>query len=63
MFYQSKKTTQYYPRPGSSAGKIETKIVGAHQVDKAFADMIRALFSIGDGMKGIPHVKVTRIFK
>jgi len=52
-----------YPRPGCSVGKIKTNIIGANRVNKAFEDMIRALFSIGDGMKGIPHVKVTRIFK
>ena len=61
--YQAKRTTRYFPKPGSSRGKIKTTISGAHRVDKAFADMIRALFSIGEGMKGIPHVKVTRTFK
>ena len=61
--YQAKRTTRYFPKPGSSSGKIKTTISGAHRVDKAFADMIRALFSIGDGMKNIPHVKVTRTFK
>ena len=61
--YYAKPSSQYYPKPGSSEGKIKTKIIGAKRVDKALADMIRALFSIGDGMKGIPHVKVTRTCK
>ena len=38
-------------------------IIGARRVDKAFADMIKAIFSIGDGMKNIPNVKVTRTFR
>ena len=61
--YQAKQSSQYYPKPGSSEGKIETKIIGAKRVDKAFADMMKAIFSIGDGMANIPHVKVTRKFK
>ena len=61
--YQAKPSSQYYPKPHSSEGKIETKIIGAKRVDKAFADMMKAIFSIGDGMANIPHVKVTRKFK
>ena len=61
--YEAKPTTQYYPRHGSSAGKISTKIIGANRVNKAFADMMKAIFSIGDGMANIPNVKVTRTFK
>ena len=61
--YQAKPTSQYYPRPGSSAGKIKTNIVGANRVNKAFGEMIRAIFSIGDGMAKIPNVKVTRSFR
>ena len=61
--YQAKPSSQYYPKPGSSEGKIKTKIIGAKRVDKAFADMMKAIFSIGDGMANIPHVKVTRTFK
>ena len=61
--YQAKPSSQYYPKPGSSEGKIKTKIIGAKRVDKAFADMMKAIFSIGDGMANIPHVKVTRKFK
>jgi len=38
-------------------------VIGARRVDKAFADMIKAIFSIGDGMAKIPNVKVTRTFK
>ena len=60
--YEAKRTTRYFAKPGSSAGKIETKIIGAHRVNKAFGQMIKALFSIGDGMANIPHVKVTRKF-
>ena len=61
--YYAKPSSQYYPKPGSSEGKIKTKIIGAKRVDKAFADMMKAIFSIGDGMANIPHVKVTRKFK
>ncbi len=61
--YYAKPSSQYYPKPGSSEGKIKTKIIGAKRVDKAFADMIKAIFSIGDGMANIPHVKVKRTFK
>ena len=61
--YYAKQSSQYYPKPGSSEGKIKTKIIGAKRVDKAFADMMKAIFSIGDGMANIPHVKVTRKFK
>ena len=61
--YYAKQSSQYYPKPGSSEGKIETKIIGAKRVDKAFADMMKAIFSIGEGMANIPHVKVTRTFK
>ena len=60
---RSKRTTRYFPKPGSSAGKIKTKIIGAKKVDDAFAKMMRAKFSIGDGMANIPHVKVTRTCK
>ena len=31
-------------------------IIGARRVDKAFADMIKAIFSIGDGAAKIPGV-------
>ena len=61
--YEAKPTTQYYPRPGSSAGKIETRIVGAQRVNRDFAKFIKAIFSIGDGMAKFPNVKVTRTFK
>ena len=61
--YQAKQSSQYYPKPGSSEGKIETKIIGAKRVDKAFADMIKAIFSIGEGLEKLPNIKVTRKFK
>tara|TARA_B100000315_G_scaffold216641_1_gene216665 strand:- start:380 stop:724 length:345 start_codon:yes stop_codon:yes gene_type:complete len=61
--YFAKPSSQYYPKPGSSEGKIETKIIGAKRVDKAFADMMKAIFSISDGMANIPRVKATRTFK
>ena len=60
---RSKRTTRYFPKPGSSAGKIKTKIIGAKRVDKAFADMIKAIFSIGEGLEKLPHIKVKRTFK
>ena len=58
-----KPSLQYYPKRGSSEGKIKTKIIGSKRVDKAFDDMMKAIFSIGEGMANIPHVKVTRTFK
>ncbi|SVB01736.1 uncharacterized protein METZ01_LOCUS154590 [marine metagenome] len=36
--------TDEVPKRGSSEGKIETKIIGSRRVDKAFADMIKAIF-------------------
>ena len=61
--YQAKRTSQYYPRPGSSAGKIKTTIIGAQRVNRDFAKFIKAIFSIGDGAAKIPNVKVTRTFR
>ena len=61
--YQAKPTSQYYPRPGSSAGKIKTNIIGAQRVNRDFAKFIKAIFSIGDGAAKIPGVKVTRTFR
>jgi len=61
--YFAKPSSQYYPKPGSSEGKIETKIIGVKRVDDAFAKMMKAIFSIGDGMANIPNVTVTRTFK
>ena len=61
--YYAKQSSQYYPKPGSSEGKIKTKIIGARRVDKAFADMIKAIFSIGEGLEKLPHIKVKRTFK
>tara|TARA_B100000315_G_scaffold229478_1_gene239083 strand:- start:404 stop:628 length:225 start_codon:yes stop_codon:yes gene_type:complete len=61
--YQAKPTSQYYPKPHSSEGKIKTKIIGAKRVDKAFTDMMKAIFSIGKGLAKLPNVKVTRKFK
>ena len=49
--YYAKPTSQYYPKSGSSEGKIATKIIGAKRVDKAFTDMIEAIFSIGEGLE------------
>ena len=59
----AKPTSQYYPKSGSSEGKIATKIIGAKRVDKAFADMIEAIFSISEGLEKLPNIKVTRKFK
>ncbi len=61
--YYAKPTSQYYPKPGSWEDTIETKIISAKRVDKAFADMMKAIFRIGDGTANIPHVKVTRTFE
>ena len=61
--FYAKQSSQYYPKPGSSEGKIKTKIIGAKRVDKAFADMIKAIFSIGEGLEKLPHIKVKRTFK
>ncbi len=61
--FYAKQSSQYYPKPGSSEGKIKTKIIGAKRVDKAFADMMKAIFSIGVGLEKLPHIKVKRTFK
>jgi len=60
--------TRYYrPRPGSSAGKISTSQIGHEKVYKKFEELIRTLFSIGQGKKGkrvkTPGVSVSRIIK
>ena len=53
--YQAKQSSQYYPMRGSSEGEI----IGARRVDKAFTDMMRALFSIGDRIS----VSINRIHR
>jgi hypothetical protein len=57
----------YKPRPFSSLGKIRTKQIGARRVQKDFENMMKAIFSITDGLrqKGqkrakMPAVKIDR---
>ena len=63
--FMAKPTTQYYPRPGSSTGKVATKQIGARKVQKDFEKLMKTLFSIGDNLnKGkrakMPKVNVSR---
>ena len=55
--FMAKRTTRYHPRPGSSAGKVSTKIIGDAQVERDFRKMIEAIFSIGENM---PNIGVKR---
>ena len=63
--FLAKKTTRYYPKPGSSAGRIITKQTGARRVQKDFEKLMKTLFSLGDSFnKGkrakMPKVNISR---
>ena len=55
--FMAKRTTRYYPKPGSSAGKVGTKIIGDAQVERDFRKMMEAIFNIGANM---PNIGVKR---
>ena len=61
--FEAKRTTQYYPRPGSSAGKVATKITGDAQVERDFRKLMETLFSLGDAFDKMKGVKVKRTYK
>ena len=63
--FRAKPTTQYYPDPGSSRGKVGTKQIGAKKVERDFRKLMETIFSLGDNLnKGkrakMPKVNVTR---
>ena len=63
--FRAKPTTQYYPRPNSSRGKVATKQIGAKRVQKDFEKLMKTIFSMGDNLnKGkkakMPKVNVSR---
>ena len=63
--FLAKPTTRYYPKPGSSAGRIITKQTGARRVQKDFEKLMKTLFSLGDSFnKGkrakMPKVNISR---
>ena len=62
--FRAKPTTPYFPRRGSSAGKVATKITGDAQVERDFRKLMETLFSLGDNLnKGMKGVKVKRTYK
>ena len=62
--FMAKPTTPYYPRRGSSAGKIATRQIGAKQVERDFKKLMETLFSLGDsfnkGKTKMPKFDVAR---
>ena len=59
--FVAKPGTPYTPRPGSSKGKIKTKMTGFVRVQKMIDDMMRQIFLMGEGTKARqPKVDITR---
>jgi len=50
-FCAHQRKAQYYPRLGSSAGKVGTKIIGDAQVERDFRKMMETIFSLGEHTK------------
>jgi hypothetical protein len=59
--FMAKRTTRYYPKPGSSAGRIITKQTGARWVQKDFESLIKTLFSLGDSFKKGKRAKMAKV--
>ena len=57
--FKAKKGSPYYPRYGSSRGKILTRMKGAVQTNKAFTDFVNALIRLGGSTKDKVKVKRT----
>lgn len=57
--FKAKPTTPYFPRPGSSKGKIATKQIGAVKTLAKLEKLLRSLFSLGGNFKK-PRIKVSR---
>ena len=55
----AKKGSPYYPRYGSSRGKILTRMKGAVQTNKAFTDFVNALIRLGGSTKDKVGIKRT----
>ena len=53
------KGSPYYPRYGSSRGKILTRMKGAVQTNKAFTDFVNSLIRLGGSTKDKVKVKRT----
>ena len=60
--FAAKPTTPYFPRRGSSAGKVGTEIRGDAQVERDFRKLMETLFSLGDNFKKMKGVKVKRTY-
>jgi hypothetical protein len=59
--FMAKRTTRYYPKPGSSAGRIITKQTGARRVQKDFESLMKTLFSLGDSFKKGKRTKMPKV--
>ena len=57
--FDAKKGSPYYPRRGSSRGKVKTTMKGAVQTNKAFTDFVNALIRLGGSTKDKVKVKRT----
>ena len=57
--FNAKKGTPYYPRYGSSRGKVLTRMRGAVKTNKAFTDFVNALIRLGSSTKDKVKVKRT----
>ena len=58
--FKAKPTTPYYPRPGSSKGKVATRVRGGVKTLKEFEKFIRALFSLQPDQRRHPNIGVKR---
>ena len=57
--FDAKKGSPYYPRYGSSRGKVLTRMKGAVQTNKAFTDFVNALIRLGGSTKDKVGIKRT----
>ena len=57
--FDAKKGSPYYPRYGSSRGKILTRMKGAVQTNKAFEDFVNSLIKLGSSTKDKVKIKRT----
>ena len=57
--FMANKGSPYYPRYGSSRGKVFTKMRGAVKTNKAFEGFVNALISLGSSTKDKVKIKRT----
>ena len=57
--FDAKKGSPYYPRRGSSRGKVLTQMKGAVQTNKAFEDFVNSLIKLGSSTKDKVKIKRT----